>query len=105
MCHRFGIVTAPENLELPDSVYDIEELQNKKVRSRKRKNSTNDRSGKRQKRVSRKPFLRRTSTDQSQSDNESESESETEQSHSDSEFDDSDRYDSDVDDEKMALDN
>ena len=105
MCHRFGIVTAPKNVDLPDSVYDIEELQNKKVRSRKRKNRTNDRGGKRQKRVSRKPFGRRTSTDQFQSDDESASESETEQSASNSEFDDSDRYDSDVDDEKMALDN
>ncbi|KAL2150598.1 hypothetical protein VTH82DRAFT_7161 [Thermothelomyces myriococcoides] len=29
MCHEFGIVTAPRNVVLPDSVYDLEELQNK----------------------------------------------------------------------------
>ena len=29
MCFRFGIVTAPRDVKLPDSVYDMEELQNK----------------------------------------------------------------------------
>jgi hypothetical protein len=29
MCCRFGIVTAPRDADLPDSVYDMEELQNK----------------------------------------------------------------------------
>jgi hypothetical protein len=29
MCSRFGIVTAPRDADLPDSVYDMEELQNK----------------------------------------------------------------------------
>ncbi|KAL2161860.1 hypothetical protein VTH06DRAFT_7644 [Thermothelomyces fergusii] len=29
MCQEFGIVTAPRNVVLPDSVYDLEELQNK----------------------------------------------------------------------------
>ncbi len=28
MCRRFGILTAPKNVELPDAVYDMEELQN-----------------------------------------------------------------------------
>ncbi|KAK0636797.1 putative peptidase family-domain-containing protein [Bombardia bombarda] len=28
MCKKFGILTAPKNVELPDSVYDMEELQN-----------------------------------------------------------------------------
>lgn len=28
MCHEFGIVCAPNNVELPDSMYDMPELQN-----------------------------------------------------------------------------
>lgn len=28
MCQSFGIVTAPKDVDLPDSVYDLEELQN-----------------------------------------------------------------------------
>ena len=39
MCHQFGIVTAPKDVELPDSVYDMEELQHKREgqRSKRRK--------------------------------------------------------------------
>ncbi|KAL2194409.1 putative peptidase family-domain-containing protein [Corynascus similis CBS 632.67] len=34
MCSRFGIVTAPRDVDLPDSVYDMEELQNKPAHER-----------------------------------------------------------------------
>lgn len=37
MCHQFGIVTAPRDVELPDSVYDMEELQHKPESRRARK--------------------------------------------------------------------
>ncbi|KAK4209718.1 putative peptidase family-domain-containing protein [Rhypophila decipiens] len=36
-CSQFGIVTAPKDVELPDSVYDMEELQNKPEGQRSRK--------------------------------------------------------------------
>ena len=36
MCRSFGIVTAPRDADLPDSVYDMEELQNKPDRDQHR---------------------------------------------------------------------
>ncbi|KAM7206057.1 metallopeptidase [Naviculisporaceae sp. PSN 640] len=43
MCHQFGIVTAPKDIELPDSVYDMDELQNKREgRSSKRQRISRD---------------------------------------------------------------
>ncbi|KAM7191682.1 putative peptidase family domain containing protein [Rhypophila sp. PSN 637] len=47
-CNQFGIVTAPKDVELPDSVYDMEELQNRPEgqRSKKRRRlSREDDSG------------------------------------------------------------
>ncbi|KAK0622752.1 putative peptidase family-domain-containing protein [Immersiella caudata] len=37
MCQKFGIITAPKDVELPDSVYDMEELQNNPERRRNKK--------------------------------------------------------------------
>jgi hypothetical protein len=46
MCQKFGIITAPKDVELPDSVYDMEELQNNPTgrRSKKRKVSAEEHS-------------------------------------------------------------
>lgn len=43
MCHQFGIVTAPNDVDLPDSVYDMDELQNmREGRSSKRRKISRD---------------------------------------------------------------
>ncbi|KAK4147361.1 putative peptidase family-domain-containing protein [Dichotomopilus funicola] len=34
MCNRFGIITAPRDVALPDTVYDMEELQNRPAKDR-----------------------------------------------------------------------
>ncbi|KAK1750412.1 putative peptidase family-domain-containing protein [Echria macrotheca] len=46
LCQQFGIVTAPKDVELPDYVYDMEELQNKPEgqRSKRRRLSREDSS-------------------------------------------------------------
>lgn len=51
-CNQFGIITAPRNVELPDYVYDLPELQNNPKdesdgghRSKRRKMSHRMRSG------------------------------------------------------------
>lgn len=100
MCHRFGIVTAPKDVDLPASVYDMEELRNDAEVHRKRKNGSKDHGTKRQKRVSYEatPFQYVTETDKSKQ----EPESETEEDESDpgsGDYDDD--YDSEVDDEAM----
>lgn len=99
MCHRFGIVTAPKDVDLPASVYDMEELRNDAEVHRKRKNGSKDQGRKRQKMVSytATSFQHVTETDKLQ-----EPESETEEDESDSgSGDDDDDYDSEVDDEAM----
>ncbi|KAK1826800.1 metallopeptidase [Podospora conica] len=80
LCHRFGIVTAPKDIDLPDFVYDMEELRNDAQVHRKRKNGSKDQGRKRQKQ-------------------ESESETEDDQSHCE---DDDDEYDTEVGDDVVV---
>ena len=100
MCHRFGIVTAPKNFDLPGSVYDMEELRNDVEVHRKRKNGAKDQGGKRQKLVSYAPASLQHVTETNKLKQEPESETEEDESDSGS-GDDDDDYDSEVDDEAM----
>ncbi|KAK0639747.1 putative peptidase family-domain-containing protein [Cercophora newfieldiana] len=74
MCHKFGIITAPKNVELPDSVYDLDELQNK---------CTGERSSKRRK-------ISRDEQSETEDDEDSISEDEDEGYDNDSDVDDDD---------------